>query len=105
MDLNTFFQISVSVFCIIATIFMIIMFVLVIMLRVQVSKLIKNLDDILDVVQTTANNAKDFTERTIESLEAFKNNFFTFEFIRRIVTELIKLIKDITKGAKNGKEK
>lgn len=84
---------------------MIILFVWAIMLRVQLSKLIKKLTDILDIAQTTTEAARDFTERTIELLEAFKKSVFTFEFIRRIVTEIIELIKNNPKGAKNGKGK
>ena len=105
MDLNAFFQISVSVFCIIATIFMLTVFIWAIMLRVQLSKLITKLEDISEIAKTTAGETKDFVERSIESLESFKKSIFTFEFIRRIVTEIIELIKNNTKGAKNGKTK
>ena len=105
MNLNDFFQISVSVFCIVATIFMIILFVWAFMLRVQLGKLITKLEDISKVAKTTAGEAKDFVKRSIESLESFKKSIFTFEFIRRIVTEIIELIKNNKKGVKNGKAK
>lgn len=103
MELNSFFQISVSVFCIVATIFMLTLFVWAIMLKVQMSKLIKKLEEISEIAKTTAGDARDFVERSIKSLEAFKNSIFTFEFIRKIATEVIDLIKN-KKGDKNGQD-
>jgi hypothetical protein len=105
VTLNAFFQVSVSVFCIVATIFMIVLLVWTVMLRIQLSKLIKKLEEISEIAKTTAGETKDFVERSIESLEKFKEGIFTFEFIRRIVTEIIELIKNNTKGAKNGQTK
>jgi len=105
VTLNTFFELSVSVFCIVATIFMLTMFVWAIMFRVQLSKLITKLENISEVAKTTAGETKNFVKRSIESLESFKKSIFTFEFIRRIVTEIIELIKNNTKGAENGKRK
>lgn len=100
--LNAFFQVSVSVFCVVATVFMLTLFVWAIMLHAQLGKLIKKLEEILEVVKTTAGEAKDFTERTIQSLETFKNSIFTFEFIRKIATEVIELVKNNRKGTKDG---
>jgi hypothetical protein len=105
MALNVLFQLSVSIFCVVATIFMIILFVWSLMLRTQVNKLIKMLEDISDVVKATAEDTKGFMDRTIESLETFKNSIFTFEFIRRIITEVITLVKNNSKGVKNGQTK
>ena len=105
MTLNDFFQVSVSVFCIVATIFMLTVFVWAIMLRVQLGKLITKLEDISEIAKNTVGETKDFVERSIESLESFKKSIFTFEFIRRIVTEIIELIKNNTKGAKDGQAK
>lgn len=105
MTLNAFFQVSVSVFCIVATIFMIVLFVWSVMLRIQLGKLIKMLEDISEIAKTAAGETKVFVERSIESLEAFKKSIFTFEFIRRIVTEIIDLIRNNTKGAKGGQAK
>ncbi len=105
MDLNTFFQISVSVFCIVATIFILTLFVWAIMIRVQVHKLVIKFEEVLETAKTTTKEAKQFVERTIESLETFKTSIFTLEFVRRIVTETIELIKNNTKGSKNGKAK
>lgn len=105
MTLNVFFQISVSVFCVVATIFMLTLFIWAIMLRIQLSKLIKKLEDISEIAKTTATDSKAFVERTIKSLETFKNSIFTFEFVRQIVTEVIKLISNNSKGAKSGKQK
>ncbi len=105
MNLNSFFQITVSIFSIIASIFMLTLFVWAIILHGQLSKLLKKLEEISDVAKTTANDAKEFIDRTIESLEAFKNSIFTFEFIRKIVTEIIELIKNNSKGAKDGQKK
>ena len=101
MTLNSFFQVSVSVFCIVATVFMLTLFVWAITIKIQLSKLIKKLEEISEIAKTTAGEAKDFVERTIQSLEAFKNSIFTFEFIRKIATEVIDLIKH-KKGEKDG---
>lgn len=105
MDLNAFFQISVSVFCIVATIFMMILFVWATIVRVQMGKLTKKLEDILEVAKTTAGQTKDFVERSIESLESFQKSIFTFEFARRIIAETIELIKNNKKGVKDEKAK
>lgn len=105
MILNTFFQVSVSIFCVVATVFMIILFVWTVAFRAQLSKLIMKLEEVLETAKTTANETKNFVEKTIESLETFKKSIFTLEFVRRIVTETIELVKNNTKGAKNGKAK
>lgn len=103
MALETLFQISVSVFCLVATVFMLTLFVWAIMLKIQLGKLIVKLEEISEIAKTTAGEAKDFVERTITSLEAFKNSIFTFEFIRRIIAEAVDLIKNKQrKGEKNG---
>ena len=105
MILDTIFQISVSVFCILSTMLMITLFVWSIMLRGRLTKLIEKLEHMLEIVETIANDAKNFTERTIESVEEFKKNIFKFEFVRRIVTETIEFIKNNMKGSKDGKRK
>lgn len=102
MTLNAFFQVSVSVFCIVATIFLLTMFVWAVMLRAQLGKLIKKLEEISEIAKTTAGDTKEFVERTIESLETFKKSIFTLDFIRRIVEEVIKLINHKPKGVKDG---
>lgn len=102
MNLNAFFQVSVSVFCIVATVFMLTLFVWAIMLHAQLSKLIKKLEEISEIAKTTTREVKDFVERTIQSLETFKNSIFTFEFIRKITGEVIGLVKNNKKGAEDG---
>jgi len=104
MTLNAFFQVSVSAFCIVATVFMLTMFVWAIMLRIQLSKLIRKLEEISEIAKTTAGEAKDFVERTIQSLESFKNSIFTFEFIRKIAMEVIELIKNRSNNSKGEKD-
>lgn len=94
MNLNTFFQLAVSVFCVVATIFMVTVFIWAIMFQAQLNKLIKKIEEILEIAKVTAGNTKDFVDRTITSLETFKKSVFTFDFISRIVTEIIKLIKN-----------
>ena len=108
MTLNTFFQVSVSIFCIIASIFMITLFIWAIMLQAQLSKLITKIGEITEIAKTTAGETKDFIERTIQSLETFKQSIFTFDFIRRIITEIIGLIKNHnnnSKGVEDGQTK
>jgi len=94
MSLNVFLEVSVSIFCVTATILMLILFVWAIKFRIQISRLLKKLDDILDIAKKTASEAKNFTERTIQLLETFKKSIFTFDFATRIVTNIIKLIKN-----------
>jgi hypothetical protein len=98
MTLNDFFQISVSVFCIVGTIFMITVFVWAIMIRAQLGRLIVKLEEISEIAKSTAGDTKEFVDRTISSLETFKNSIFTFEFIRRVVVEVIDLIRNNKKG-------
>ena len=104
MTLNAFFQVSVSVFCIVATVLMITLFVWAIMLRIQLAKLIRKLEEISEIAITTAGETKEFVERTIQSLETFKNSIFTFEFIRKIATEVIGLIKNRSNNSKGEKD-
>ena len=103
--MNSFFQLSVSIFCIVGTIFMITLFVWAIMIQIQISKLINKLEEISEIAKDTANDAKSFIDRTIKSLETFKNSLFTFEFFRKIAMEVIDIVKNNAKGAKNGQEK
>lgn len=101
MNLNTFFQISVSVFCIIASIAILTLFVWSIMLRTQVNKLIKKLLEISEIAKETAGDTKAFVDRTIESLDTFKNSIFTFEFVRQIITQVVELIQNNSKRPRN----
>lgn len=94
MSLNSFFQISVSIFCIIASIVMVVIFVWVVILRIQINKLIVKLGEIADVAKSTSMDIKEFVERTIAALEKFKESILTFEFIRKITTEVIGLVKN-----------
>lgn len=105
MNLNDFFHLSVSIFSIVATIFLIIVFVWAVMLRIRLDKLIKKLEEISEIAKTTAGETKNFVERTIKSLESFKQSIFTFEFVRKITTEIIDHIKSKPKGAKHGQAK
>ena len=93
MNLNSFFQVSVSIFCIVATIFMVILFSWAVIVRIQINKLIQKFEEIAVTAKTTTGEIKDFTERTIASLEKFKDSVLTFEFIRKITSEVITLIK------------
>lgn len=103
MNLNAFFQVSVSVFSIVATIFMITLFIWAIIIKLQLGKLIKKLEDISETAKTTVGEAKDFVEHSIKSLESFKNSIFTFDFVRRVVSEIINFKNNNSKGVKNGK--
>lgn len=94
VTLNSFFQISVSIFCLVATIFMIILFVWATIIRIQINKLIQKFEEIAVTAKTTTGEFKDFIERTIVSLEKFKDSILTFEFIRKMTTEVITLIKN-----------
>jgi len=105
MNLNTFFQLSVIIFCIVATLFIFILFMWAIKLRVQLNKLIIRLENISSVAETAAEEAKDSIEKSIQSLETFKNGIFAFKLVPWIATQIISIIKNNSKGVKNGKEK
>jgi hypothetical protein len=94
MSLNSFFQICVSIFSIVATIFMTILMVYAIIIRIQIGKLIKKFEEIAVEAKTATGEFRAFIERTIESLEKFKDSIMTFEFIRKMTTEVISLIKN-----------
>ena len=94
MSLNSFFQISVSIFCIIASVFMVIIFIWVVILRMQINKLIVKFGEIADVAKSTSIDVKEFIERTIAALEKFKESILTFEFIRKITSEVMGLIRN-----------
>lgn len=94
MNLNSFFQVSVSIFSIVGTIFMIILIVYAVIIRIQIGKLIKKFEEIAVEAKTATDEFKAFIVRTIESLEKFKDSIMTFEFIRKMTTEVISLIKN-----------
>lgn len=93
MNLNSFFQITVSIFCLVATIFMIVLFVWVAVIRLRINRLIEKFEEIAVTAKATTGEIKDFIERTIASLEKFKESILTFEFVRKITSEVITLIK------------
>lgn len=103
MDLNTYFQISVSVFCTLAVIILIIFLVWSIMLKIQIGKLIKKIDEIIVEAKATSNEVKDFVERTIASLEKLKESIVTFEFIKKAAEEIISMVKN-KKGGNDGQK-
>jgi len=98
MNLNSFFQLSVSIFCIVGTIFMIVLFVWAIIIRIQIGRLIKKFEEIALTAKTTTNEFKQFIERTIASLEKFKESVLTFEFIRKMASEVITLMRNNKEG-------
>lgn len=104
MTLDTFFQLSVSIFCIMGIIVMILMLILGIWIQTKVAKLIKKVEDILETARMTSEDVKDFIERMIAWLETFKKSIFTFGFIRQIIVNIIKFIKNNSKGKKDGEE-
>ncbi|MCX6812792.1 MAG: hypothetical protein NTW79_04245 [Candidatus Berkelbacteria bacterium] len=93
MSLNSFFQISVSVFSIVATIFIIIVFVWVVIIRIQIGKLVKKFEEIAAKAESATNQFKEFIERTVASLEKFKDSLLTFDFIKKAAEEIIKMVK------------
>lgn len=105
MTLDAFFQISVSIFCIITSVFMVVFFVWSILIRTRLNKLLRQIEEISEIAKNTAQDARAFTDRTIESIDAFKNSLFTLDSIRRVATNVISLIKNNTKGTENGQKK
>ena len=93
MNLTIFYQLTVSVFCVVATIFMIGLFVWAVIIRKQINGLIIKFEEIAVTTKTATGEIKDFVGRTIEHLEKFKDSILTFEFIRKITSEVITLIK------------
>lgn len=100
MNLNQFFQVSVSVFSVVATIFILVMFVWGIMLFAGIRRLIKKVEEISEIAKTTTGEVKSFIERTIEFLDTFKKSLTTLDFIRKTATDIINLIKN-KKGTKD----
>ncbi|MFA6492861.1 MAG: hypothetical protein WCV58_01850 [Patescibacteria group bacterium] len=72
---------------------MIILFIWAVIIRIQINKLIRKFEEIAITAKTTTGEFKDFIERTITSLEKFKDSILTFEFIRKMTSEVITLIK------------
>jgi len=101
MDLNSLFQISASIFFILASLFLLVLLAGTISLKIQLNRLIKKLEEVTETAKTATGEAKEFIERTIESLEKFKNSILTFEFIQKLVSEIINLIKSKKKGDKD----
>lgn len=93
MNLNSFFQLSVSIFCITGTIFMIVLFVWALKAWAQIDKLITEFQKIATTIESTSIDVKSFIDRTIAALEKLKESVLTFEFIRKITSEVITLIK------------
>jgi len=72
---------------------MIILFVWTVTIRNQINNLIVKFEEIAVTAKTTTGEIKEFIERTIASLEKFKDSILTFEFVRKITSEVITLIK------------
>jgi hypothetical protein len=72
---------------------MIILFVWTVIIRNQINNLIVKFEEIAVTAKTTSGDIKEFVERTIASLEKFKDSILTFEFVRKITSEVITLIK------------
>lgn len=62
-------------------------------------KLITILEEIAVTAKTKTGELKDFIDRTIASLEKFKNSILTVEYIRKATTEVISIINQ-KKGKK-----
>ncbi|MEI8143407.1 MAG: hypothetical protein WCG48_02225 [Candidatus Berkelbacteria bacterium] len=105
MTLNDFFQVSVSVFCIVATVFMIMTFIWIVMLRSKLNKLIDKLEEISETARSTTGEIKQFVERIIQSLDDFRQSVFTLGFVSKIVNQVIGLISNNSKGKKDGQAK
>jgi hypothetical protein len=107
MDLTVFFQICVSVFCIVATLFLIIIIVNAVLLRLRLNKLINSLEQIAQNAAMSSDGIKEFIERTISSVERFKSMYFTYEALWKTATDVISLIKNrsLTNGNKKNQTK
>ena len=103
MNLNTYFQISVSVFCNVATLAILVFVIFSFLLRAQVNKLMKQLMEISEIAKNTAGDSKAFVDRSIKSLESFRDSIFTFEFIRQIITQVVELISNNKKSSRRRK--
>jgi hypothetical protein len=63
----------------------------------------KKLLEISEIAKQTAGDSQEFVQKTIEQLETFKQSIFTFEFARRVITEVISLIQSRPKSTKKKK--
>jgi hypothetical protein len=93
MDLNTYFLISVSVFCTLATLYLIGMFIAGLFVRVRIVRILNKVEEIADSANTVSAEVKDFTLNTLESLERFKDSILTFEFFQKIIVAIVELFQ------------
>ena len=93
MDLTIFFQISVSVFCIVATLALIFVTVNAVLLRLKLRKLINSLEQIAQNAADSSGDIKEFIDHTIDSIDRFKSMYFTYEALWKTANDIIGLIK------------
>jgi hypothetical protein len=73
---------------------MIVLFIWAVILRMQINKLMIKFEEIAEVAKTTTGEIREFIERIIAAIDKFKNSILTLEFIRKIATEVIGLMKN-----------
>jgi hypothetical protein len=93
MDLTIFFQISVSIFCIVATFTLIFFAINAVLMRLKLRKLINSLEQIAQNAADSSDDIKEFIDRTIDSVDRFKSLFFTYETLWKTANSIIDLIK------------
>ncbi len=93
MGLETFFMLSVGIFCSISTIALILFFIWGIKFSIQLDKIAKQVEQIAIISKETAKDVKGFVDRTIATIEKFKENLVTVETIRKIATEVVEVIQ------------
>jgi len=105
MTVGLLFQLSVIVFCVVSTVFILVLFIWFILLRKRINILCAQLDEIFKIAKDTEKDVQSFVGQTIKSLEIFEKSLVSFKFIGKIATNLIELIRDYQKGTKDGQEK
>lgn len=93
MGLEIFFMLSVGIFCSIATIVLVAFFIWGIKFSIQLDKIAKQVEQIAIISKETAHDVKGFVDRTIATIEKFKENLVTVETIRKIAMEVVDAVQ------------
>jgi len=93
MELNNLFLISVSVFAILASFLVIIFGVFLIVIFVKVNRTFKKIDELSDFAKNTVNDVGQSLKETSSSLQLFVKGLFTVDAIKKLIMEIIDLIK------------
>lgn len=102
MELNNLYLISVSVFSILASVFMLLMGFFAVVLIVKLIRLARKAEELADFARETVGEVGQSLKDTSSSIETFVKGLFTVDAIKKTIVEVIELIKK-RKGADSEK--